>query len=61
MTKIGFFQLNSCSGCMFAVLSSTIFLDLLKSADIRLFRLISDVQTEDQFDVVFIEGGVTRN
>jgi len=61
MTKIGFLQLNSCSGCMFAVLGSAIFPELLKSADIQVFRLISDIQSEDHLDVVFVEGGVTCN
>lgn len=60
MTKIGFLQLNSCSGCVFAVLGSEVFLDLLKSTDIQIFRLISDVQNVDQLDVVIVEGGVTR-
>jgi len=61
MTKIGFFQLNSCSGCMFAVLGSAIFPELLKSVDIQIFRLISDIQNDNDLDVVFVEGGVTRN
>lgn len=59
MKKIGFLQLNSCSGCMFAIIGSAIFPDLLKSVDIQFFRLISDIQSEDNLDVVFVEGGVT--
>lgn len=46
---------------MFAVLGSAIFPELLKSADIRVFRLISDIQSEDQLDVVFVEGGIARD
>ncbi len=60
MTNVGFLQLNSCSGCLFAVLGSPVFLDLLKSTDIQVFRLITDVQKEDHLDVVIIEGAVTR-
>jgi coenzyme F420-reducing hydrogenase gamma subunit len=60
MTKIGFIQLNSCGGCLFAVLGSIVFPDLLKSAEIRLFRLISDLEGEEHLDVAFVEGGVAQ-
>jgi coenzyme F420-reducing hydrogenase gamma subunit len=32
----------------------------LKSAEIRLFRLVSDVEGEDHLDVAFVEGGVAQ-
>jgi coenzyme F420-reducing hydrogenase gamma subunit len=60
MMKIGFIQLNSCGGCFFSILGSQVFTDLLKSADIRIFRLISEIQDESQLDVLIVEGGVTR-
>ncbi|MFX1565484.1 MAG: hypothetical protein ACFFCH_05795 [Promethearchaeota archaeon] len=60
MMKIGFLQLNSCSGCLFSVLGSPVFLDLLESADIRIFRLISNVQDDSKLDVLIVEGGVTQ-
>ncbi len=59
MNKIGFVQLNSCSGCFFAVLGSIVFPDMLTTSDVRLFRLISEVQAPDHLDVVFVEGCVT--
>lgn len=61
MTKIGFLQLNSCSGCMFAILGSALFPELLKSVEIHVFRLISDVQVDNDLDIAFVEGGVTRD
>jgi sulfhydrogenase subunit delta len=59
MTRVGFVQLSSCSGCMFAVLGNTVFPDLLKSSDVRLFKMISDVQVSEQLDILFVEGGVS--
>ncbi|MFX0170229.1 MAG: hypothetical protein ACFE89_12885 [Candidatus Hodarchaeota archaeon] len=61
MPKMGFLQLNSCSGCMFAILGCALFPELLKSVDIQIFRLIFDIQDDKDLDVVFVEGGVTRN
>jgi len=61
MTKIGFLQLNSCSGCFFSVLGSPVFPDLLNSTDIRIFRLISEIQDDQQLDVLIVEGGVTHD
>jgi coenzyme F420-reducing hydrogenase gamma subunit len=60
MTKVGFLQLNSCSGCLFSVLGSPVFPEFLKSADVRIFRLISEVRDDSTLDVLIVEGGVTH-
>ena len=36
------------------------FPDLLKSANIRIFRLISEIQDDTKLDVLIVEGGVTQ-
>lgn len=59
MTRIGFAQLSSCSGCMFAVLGNAVFPDLIKNNEVKLFRLISDVQVTEKLEILFVEGGVS--
>jgi len=59
--RIGFLQLNSCSGCLFSVIGCAVFPDFLKAVDIRFFPLISDARSAEHLDVVFVEGGVSRD
>ena len=59
MTRIGFVQLNSCGGCLFSVLANPVFLDVLKSAEICHFPLVSELNALEKADVVVVEGCVT--
>ena len=61
MTRVGFIQFSSCSGCLFTVLGNTVFPDLLKNSDVRLFRMVSDVEVTEQLDILFVEGGVASD
>jgi coenzyme F420-reducing hydrogenase gamma subunit len=60
MTKIGFLQLNSCSGCFFSIIGSPVFLDLLRHTEIQLFRLISENLNPRNLEVIIVEGGVVE-
>jgi sulfhydrogenase subunit delta len=44
---------------MFALLGNTVFPDLIKSSNIKLFRMISDIQISEKLDILFVEGGVS--
>jgi coenzyme F420-reducing hydrogenase gamma subunit len=46
---------------MFALLGNTVFPDLMKSSDVKLFRMISDVQVSEKLDILFVEGGVSSD
>ena len=59
MTRIGFVHLNSCGGCLFSLLANPVFPDVLKSADICSFPLVSELNDVEAADVVVVEGCVT--
>lgn len=59
MTRLGFVQLNSCGGCLFSLLANPVFPDTVKSADICYFPVISDQNSLERADIVFVEGCVT--
>ncbi len=60
MTRIGFVQLNSCGGCFFSLLANPVFPDVVKSADICYFPLVSDQNNLEAADTVVVEGCVTN-
>jgi coenzyme F420-reducing hydrogenase gamma subunit len=59
MMRIGFVQLNSCGGCLLSLLANPVFPDVLKSADICHFPLVSELNALEDADVVVVEGCVT--
>ena len=57
--KIAIISLTSCEGCQFAILDQgKEFLNLLKYADLKEFRLIEEVEynQQEKWDIVFVEG-----
>ncbi|MFW9862792.1 MAG: hypothetical protein ACFFET_10945 [Candidatus Thorarchaeota archaeon] len=59
MTRLAFVQLNSCSGCLFSLLANPVFPDIIKSADICYFPIISDQNSVKRAEIAFVEGCVT--
>lgn len=58
MTRLAFVQLNSCGGCLFSLLANPVFPDIMKSADICYFPIISDQNSVKRAEIAFVEGCV---
>lgn len=54
--KVGIFDLTGCNGCLYTVLNHPMVLSVADSTDIQEFRLASDVEGEDSYDVAIVEG-----
>jgi len=59
MTKLsmGFYGITGCAGCLLSVIfNEDELLDLVKLIDLKAFPFIKEVNVDDHFDYVFIEG-----
>ncbi|MFH1173707.1 MAG: hypothetical protein V1725_01085 [archaeon] len=59
---VGFYGITGCAGCLLSVIfNENDILDLLNLIDLRAFPFIKEVNVDDHFDYVFIEGLVASN
>lgn len=55
--KMGFFGITGCAGCLLSVIfNEDEILDLVQLIDLKAFPFIKEVNPEESFDYVFIEG-----
>lgn len=64
MTKlqVGFYGITGCAGCLLSVIfNEDEILDLVNIIDLKAFPFIKEVNIDDHFDYIFIEGLVASN
>lgn len=54
--KIAFVDLTGCNGCLYSVLNHPKILHLMDATAVQKFRLASDVNVKDSYDIAVIEG-----
>lgn len=54
--KVAFFDLTGCNGCLYSVLNHPAILSLADNTELQKFRLASDVDIADSYDVAIVEG-----
>jgi len=55
--KVGFYGVTGCAGCLLSVIfNEDELLDLVKLIDLKAFPFIKEVNIDDEFDYIFIEG-----
>lgn len=54
--KIAFFDLTGCNGCLYSVLNHPLLLNIPEKTSLQKFRLASDVDAKDSYDVAVVEG-----
>ena len=55
--KIGFYGITGCAGCLLSVIfNEDELLDLINLIDLKAFPFIKEVNTDENFDYVFMEG-----
>lgn len=54
---VGFYGITGCAGCLLSVIfNEDEILDIVQAVDLKAFPFIKEVNVEDHFDYVFIEG-----
>ena len=55
--KVGFYGITGCAGCLLSVIfNEDELLDLINLIDLKAFPFIKEVNTDENFDYVFMEG-----
>jgi coenzyme F420-reducing hydrogenase gamma subunit len=55
--RVGFYGITGCAGCLLSVIfNEDEILDIVQAIDLRAFPFIKEVNIDDHFDYVFIEG-----
>lgn len=55
--KVGFYGIAGCAGCLLsAIFNEAAILELISKVELKAFPLVKEVNIEDGFDVVFMEG-----
>ena len=55
--KVGFFGITGCAGCLLSMIfNEDEILDLVNAVDLRAFPFIKEVNPDENFDYVFMEG-----
>jgi sulfhydrogenase subunit delta len=55
--KVGFYGITGCAGCLLSfIFNEDELLDLVKIIDLKAFPFIKEVNPDDDFDYVFVEG-----
>ena len=60
--KIGVFSITGCAGCQLSIIfNEEELLDVIQLVDLKAFPFVKEVNPEEQFDYVFMEGLVADN
>jgi len=60
--KIGFYGITGCAGCLLSVIfNEDEILDLVELVDLKAFPFVKEVNADERFDYVFMEGLVADN
>jgi len=60
--KVGFYGITGCAGCLLSVIfNEDELLDLIELIDLKAFPFVKEVNPDDSFDFIFIEGLVADN
>ncbi len=55
--KVGFFGITGCAGCLLSfIFTDDELLDIIELVELKAFPLIKEVNSDAQFDLVFVEG-----
>jgi len=55
--KVGFYNITGCAGCLLSVIfNEDEILDLVELVDLKAFPFVKEVNAEEKFDYVFMEG-----
>ena len=55
--KVGVYGITGCAGCQLSIVfNEDEILDIIKLVDLKAFPLIKEVNTNEEFDCVFMEG-----
>ncbi len=58
--KIGIYGITGCMGCQLNILYQPELLEILNAVDLRAFPVGKEINIEDEFDIVFLEGVVVN-
>ncbi|MFH1409918.1 MAG: hypothetical protein ABIH34_08475 [Nanoarchaeota archaeon] len=60
--KVGFYGITGCAGCLLSVIfNEDEILDLVQLIDLKAFPFVKEVNVDDSFDMVVVEGLVASN
>lgn len=60
--KVGVFSITGCAGCQLSIIfNEDDLLDIINLIDLKAFPFVKEVNAEEDFDVVFMEGLVASN
>src|SRR3989338_463533 len=55
--KVGFYGITGCAGCLLSVIfNEDELLDLIKVVDLKAFPFVKEVNVDESFDYIFVEG-----